>query len=148
MPSAIWPPVSLSRRTSDQPAGAVSVVAAPPRTVTWAIITSLATTPAGTGMVTRLLAAEVLPVATLRSAIVPPGPGVGVAVGTGVVVGAGVGLGVVTVPLLMNSLRTLRVICCVPAFTSPWLPQLLMLLRPQDHSIDPAANTHAPLEAW
>ena len=33
-------------------------------------------------MVTRLLAAEVLPVATLRSAIVPPGPGVGVAVGT------------------------------------------------------------------
>ena len=108
MPSAIWPPVSLSRRTSDQPAGAVSVVAAPPRTVTWAIITSLATTPAGTGMVTRLLAAEVLPVATLRSAIVPPGPGVGVAVGTGVVVGTGVdvgtgvGVGVVIVPLLMN----------------------------------------------
>src|SRR5579872_3543333 len=93
MPSAIWPPVSLSRRTSDQPAGAVSVVPAPPRTVTWAIITSLATTPAGTGMVTRLLAPEVLPVAILRKTIGWPPVGVGDAVGVGVGDAVGVGVG-------------------------------------------------------
>src|SRR5882724_3776255 len=98
MPSATWPPPSLSRLTSDQPAGAVKVVAAPPRTVTWAIITSLARTPAGTGIVTWLLAAEVLPVATPRTVIGPPGPGVGVAVGAGVGVTVGTGVGVTVGP--------------------------------------------------
>src|ERR1700751_5824000 len=100
MPSAIWPPLSLSRLTSDQPAGAFNVVPEPPRTVTWATITSLATAPAGTGIVTWLLPPEVLPVATLRSAIGPPGVGVAVGVGVadglgvGVTRGVGVGLGV------------------------------------------------------
>src|SRR5579872_3214049 len=95
MPWVICRVVSLSRRTSDQPAGAVMAVPAPPRTVTWAIITSLATTPAGTGIVTWLLAPEVLPVATLRNAIEPgTGVAVGVPVGVAVTVTVGVGVGV------------------------------------------------------
>src|SRR5580704_7634568 len=92
MPSAVLVP-RLSRLTSDQPAGGVKVVPVPPRTVTWAIITSLATAPVGTGIVTWLLVAEVLPIAKLRKTIGWPPPGVGDAVGTGVgdAVGTGVG---------------------------------------------------------
>ena len=105
-PSVISPVLSLSRRICVHPAGAVSAVDEPPRTVICATITSFTTAPDGTGIVTWLPPPEgVLAVARFLTAIgpgagvgVPDGVGVGDAVGTGEGVGeitpVGIGLGV------------------------------------------------------